>query len=91
MDRGNISPEQVSLVVIVGKFVDALLSEIFENDFLASEFVSVISCAVSSSSETVGLDEIVATIHALPVHEVRGHEYFVTEFSVNFMEVLYEI
>jgi hypothetical protein len=91
MDRGNISPEQESLVVVVGEFVDALLSEIFENDFLATEFVAVISCAVSSSSETVGLDEIVTTVHALPVHEVRGHEYFFTEFFVNFLEVLDEI
>lgn len=73
VDCCDISEEQESLVVLICMFVDALLSEVFENDLLAAKLVSMIRGAVSSSSKTVLLNEIVAAVHAFPVHEMWGH------------------
>ena len=71
--------------------MNTLLSQIFHYDFLTAEFVAVIRSTVSAASVAVSLDEVFATIHALPVNKMWSHEHSVTELLVYLVEILEEI
>ena len=91
VDLGDVAEEQISLMLLIGLLVDTLLSQILEDDFLATQLVAVVSCAVPTSSVAVGLDEVVSAVHALPVDEVRSHKNTISELFINILEVLQEI
>lgn len=91
MYSGDVSEEQVSLIVVIRPFMDALLSQVLQNDLLPTELVAVVSGAVPSSSVAVGVDEVFTTVHALPVYEMRGHEDLITKLLVDFLKVLNEV
>jgi len=88
---GDVAEEQVTFIFIIGILVDTFLPQVFLNNLLPTKFVSMVCCAVSSSCETIGLDEIISAVYALPVYEVRSHQHLLTELLVDVLEVLNEI
>lgn len=91
MNCSHILKEQESLIFTISVFVYAFLAQVFHDNFLATQVISVVCSAISSTSEAVSANELVTAIHALPVDEVGTHQYFVAKLFVNFLEVLYEV
>ena len=91
MDLGHVPEKQVPLILLISLLVNTLLPQVFKDDLLTAQFVTMVSGAVPAAGIAVGLNEIVSAVHALPVNEMGSHEDAITELLVDVLEVLQEI
>jgi len=93
MYKGHILPPELpGRYVAVNLAVEALLTEIFQNDFPPLYiFVAWLYCAVAAASVAVVLEVLFLAEGTLPEHVSGSHEHLLSEALVLLLEVLHEI
>lgn len=98
MDFLHIVPEKLSAIAAIflgrtiGLLVDAHLTQILQNDFMALDiFISSFLSAIFATSKAVSLSEFSITRQTFPENKSGCHQDLISKSSVDFCKVLDKI
>jgi hypothetical protein len=75
-------------IICVGLLVEALLSQVLQNDFSTLDIlIAWLHCAVSAATVAIILKVLILAESTLPEHISGGHEHLVSELAIMLLEV----